>query len=308
MPGNLQPLDEKFAIVGQDGRPTLYFIRWAQQRQIDISAGITAEQALVIVQEYLADHPLQAGSGISLSPSGDLNDSPTISAQVQAILDQISTTWGTILFRGTSDWEALAPGTSGHFLKTNGAGADPEWAAASGGSGAWSFVETLTLSAVSSIDSEAWAGAGYKEIMFLIRLETSNDGVALTSQFKHNGAYKTASYRYGIYAVSSSASNSAEGSGSAAVAQLSRSGGTWGIGNATLEGLNGIARLLFPDATGKPKSILSDLSYGVPSAQYVRTMGSGHYEGTDYGTAVEGIRFAIDAGTMTGTIEVYGLT
>lgn len=36
MPGTLQPLDQKFAIVDSQGRPTEYFIRWAQQKQIDI--------------------------------------------------------------------------------------------------------------------------------------------------------------------------------------------------------------------------------------------------------------------------------
>jgi len=135
MTGRLQPLDEKFAIVGPDGRPTLYFTRWAQQRQIDIGEAVTAAAALEIVEQFLTDHPLIAGSGIGLSPSGDIGSNVTISADVQAILDQISTTRGTVLFRGASDWQGLAPGTLGHFLQTNGAGADPVWAAGGGGGG-----------------------------------------------------------------------------------------------------------------------------------------------------------------------------
>lgn len=141
MPGNLQPLDQKFALVKPDGTPTDYFIRWAQQRQIDITNGIDAAQALAIIEQFTADHPLIAGSGITLTPSGDIADDVTIAAEVQAILDQISSTQGTVLFRGAADWQGLAPGTSGHFLKTNGAGADPEWAAASGGGGSWSLVD-----------------------------------------------------------------------------------------------------------------------------------------------------------------------
>lgn len=135
MTGNLQPLDQKFPIVTPDGRPTLYFIKWAQQKQIDISEGITAEQALQIIEQYLADHTLQEGSGISISPSGNLSDTPTITAEVQAILDQITNVRGSILFRGAAGWEALAPGLSGQFLKTMGAGADPVWAAGGGGGG-----------------------------------------------------------------------------------------------------------------------------------------------------------------------------
>ena len=42
---------------------------------------------------------------------------------------------GDVLYRGASKWNNLAAGTSGHFLKSNGAGADPSWAAASASPG-----------------------------------------------------------------------------------------------------------------------------------------------------------------------------
>jgi hypothetical protein len=72
MPGSLQPLVNNQPIVRSDGTPTEYFIRWAQQKQIDIQGAVTAEQALEIAQAYvddfLAAHPLSAGSGITLTP------------------------------------------------------------------------------------------------------------------------------------------------------------------------------------------------------------------------------------------------
>lgn len=172
MTGNLQPLDQKFPIVTPDGRPTLYFIKWAQQKQIDIGQGITAEQALAIIEQYLADHQLQEGSGISISPSGNLSDAPTIAAEVQAILDQITTTRGSILFRGVDDWQALAPGTAGQFLKTNGAGADPSWAAGGGGGGAWALLATRAMTANPTEDFTGLGG--YSEIMVLCRLVTAS--------------------------------------------------------------------------------------------------------------------------------------
>lgn len=49
MPGNLQPLDQQFAIVDAQGRPTLYFIQWAQQRQIDITDGIDQATAQALI-------------------------------------------------------------------------------------------------------------------------------------------------------------------------------------------------------------------------------------------------------------------
>lgn len=47
------------------------------------------------------------------------------------VLDFIGSTRGSVLYRGAAGWAILAPGTSGHFLKSNGAGADPSYAAAS---------------------------------------------------------------------------------------------------------------------------------------------------------------------------------
>lgn len=55
----------------------------------------------------------------------------TGAASLSAGLDAaFSSTHGTVLYRGASGWAALAPGTSGHFLKTSGASANPSWAAA----------------------------------------------------------------------------------------------------------------------------------------------------------------------------------
>lgn len=135
MTGKLQPLDEKFPIVGPDGRPTLYFTRWAQQRMQDIGVAITAAQARAITNEIINSYTLVAGTGITIVPDGKLSSNPTISADIQALLNLISTTRGAVLYRGAAAWQALAPGTAGQFLKTNGAGADPEWATGGGGGG-----------------------------------------------------------------------------------------------------------------------------------------------------------------------------
>ena len=63
------------------------------------------------------------------------------------ILDTIGSTRGQILYRGASGWAALSPGTSGQVLQTNGAGADPSWATASGGVSSVSNSDTtLTIS------------------------------------------------------------------------------------------------------------------------------------------------------------------
>lgn len=59
----------------------------------------------------------------------------TPALDVLALLDTISTTQGTTLYRGASAWSALAPGTVGQFLESLGASADPAWADLAGGGG-----------------------------------------------------------------------------------------------------------------------------------------------------------------------------
>jgi hypothetical protein len=49
---------------------------------------------------------------------------------------------GAILYKDAAAWAALAPGTSGQFLKTNGAAANPSWGA---GGGSWAVIASTTL-------------------------------------------------------------------------------------------------------------------------------------------------------------------
>lgn len=84
MPGNLQPLDEKFAIVDPvTGRPTRYFIQWAQQRQVDITSGITAAQAQQLIDDWALARDIIAGTG--LNGGGNLSVDRTINLANTAV-------------------------------------------------------------------------------------------------------------------------------------------------------------------------------------------------------------------------------
>jgi len=103
---SIQPLTKQFAITNNDGTPTEYFIRWAQQRQIDISGGITQQMMI----DYLNTISVTAGDGLSgggpLTPPGptidldaglgDLNDvdfsTPPANNQV-IVFDSATNTW-----------------------------------------------------------------------------------------------------------------------------------------------------------------------------------------------------------------------
>ena len=50
---------------------------------------------------------------------------------INALLDHVfGATQGSVIYRGASGWNELTPGTSGYFLETQGASANPQWAAA----------------------------------------------------------------------------------------------------------------------------------------------------------------------------------
>lgn len=80
-------------------------------------------------------------SGFALITGGPGADPSwaSVSANIQTLLDSISSTRGVILYRGASGWAALSPGTDGDVLTTHGASADPTWSPPTGGGGGTSF-------------------------------------------------------------------------------------------------------------------------------------------------------------------------
>jgi len=76
MVGTLQPLAKQFAIVDDNGNPTDYFIRWAQERQIDISDGISAAEAQTLIDTWAAARTVTAGT--ALGGGGNLSTDITI--------------------------------------------------------------------------------------------------------------------------------------------------------------------------------------------------------------------------------------
>lgn len=71
-----------------------------------------------------------------------------------ALDDAISSTQGTIMYRNASGWVGLAPGTATNVLTTGGAGANPSWAAAGGGTVA-NPTATIGLTAVNGTATSA---------------------------------------------------------------------------------------------------------------------------------------------------------
>lgn len=101
MPGDLTPLFSQNQLIKPDGTPTDFFIRWAQQKQIDIGDSITAEQAQQLINDWAAARhinttaPITGGgplsgdltlghdvSGVTAATYGDATHVPKITVDV----------------------------------------------------------------------------------------------------------------------------------------------------------------------------------------------------------------------------------
>lgn len=87
MAGKSQPLSQQFPIVTADGRPTEYFIRWAQSRQIDISKGVTTEQVEQAIADWAAARAIIAGNGLSGGGTLDADRTLTLDASLDDLND-----------------------------------------------------------------------------------------------------------------------------------------------------------------------------------------------------------------------------
>jgi hypothetical protein len=85
------------------------------------SAAPTFRAAVLADLPAIADKSVYANTtGGSAAPAG---------VTLSALIDEAAgNAQGDVLYRGASTWSVLAPGTSGQFLQTKGAAANPQWA------------------------------------------------------------------------------------------------------------------------------------------------------------------------------------
>lgn len=142
----MQNLDFNQPIVNPDGTPTEYFMRLLQNRGVGQET-LEEQVDALIAKQIIAGDGLDGGG--TLGDPGNI----TLTADVQEILDQLTTTHGAIIYRDSAAWGALGPGTSGQVLQTNGANADPSWVTPSSG-GNTSLDKSSTASGTTASTAE----------------------------------------------------------------------------------------------------------------------------------------------------------
>lgn len=121
--------------------------------------------------------------GFTLTPSS------TVAPGIQTLLDGISNTQGSILYRGASSWAALAPGASGYLLSANGAAANPSWIAPYSYTPPWtdvvktsadqSVTNSTTLADATGLSFAVTSGTYYSFIFGMILESVTSRGVKI---------------------------------------------------------------------------------------------------------------------------------
>lgn len=105
--------------------------------QTTASAAFNALSPMTTLGDIIYENATPSGTRLAGNTTATLNvltqtGNGSISAApswgtVSAILDSIGSTQGQVLYRGASTWSALATGTGGQYLQTQGAAANPQW-------------------------------------------------------------------------------------------------------------------------------------------------------------------------------------
>lgn len=140
---------------------------------VQLGMGVTTAGATISVTPFggLSTVPLNININGTIIPIGGSN-------WLSAIIDsQIGSTQGQILYRGSTLWSALNPGSSGQVLQTLGAGANPQWASA-GGTGSVTSVATGTGLTGGPVTSSG-------TISLSVPVSVANGGTGATSLAAH---------------------------------------------------------------------------------------------------------------------------
>ena len=234
------------------------------------------------------------------------NGSTPAEGTISSVLDWLSSTRGAVLYRGASGWSALSPGTNGHVLTSNGAGADPSYqAAGGGGGGAWTYISTTTISADSTVDFTGLASsvAGYAFYLDRVKPATDTQHLQLTLSDDNGSTFASTLYCWAHNARQEGGIGDAQ---SASDTVIRLTSGTAAGNQAGEDGVSGWVVLLGADDATSYPTVLIDLAYwDSSSGRLTRNAGVGG-RNADFG--VDAVRFAFASGNLdSGKIHAYSL-
>lgn len=261
------------------------------------SVGTTQLADDAVTNAKLANMAQQTIKARKTLSTGDPED-----CTLSEVLDFIgSAAQGDILFRGAAGWQRLAAGTSGHFLKSNGSGADLSYAAAGG----VVLLTSGTASAVATLDLVLTAYTAYRGIIIeLTDFISATDAVELRLQTSTDGGSTydagASDYRFNhVRAFSASTISNTSSTGSASI-RISDA-----VGNAASDGIDLTTKIMGQTGTATNKKLTFSGSQHAGDNNQVRILGDGRRLSA---ADVDAIRYFCSSGNITSvSYAIYGL-
>ena len=218
-------------------------------------------------------------------------------SSLSALMDTaFSSTQGSIVYRGASGWVALAPGTSGQYLKTQGAAANPVWATST----APTLLNTLTAGNTPALQDTTSLTASYSEydIIFENVIPATNTTTCELQVYASGGyqatTYVTAGYYSNVGGATQFGANTTFIPCSAPVLTAN-----------SAPGISGAFHFSNPSQTTQPKMFNGQVGYNATTSTINSATMAGYWNGSN--VAVTGFQVLFSSGNITsGTIKIYG--
>jgi hypothetical protein len=188
-----------------------------------------------------------------------------------------------LLGNGTSAVQAVAPGTTGNVLTSNGT----TWTSATPAVGDYELISTSSPSAASEVVFTGLSSTySYYEIVF----ETSTGSVNRCQLSTNNGSTWEASFYYSNDTIFGTSTVTQVGASGAGVTYIDLGGAAY----------SGVIRFLYPTSTNGGGSTIMSQTTGLTTDSF-RASGR-HVNGGN-----NAIRLFPSSGTVTGTFKLYGV-
>lgn len=219
---------------------------------------------------------------------------------LSAIIDSsISNVQGSIIYRDTSAWLALAAGANGTVLTSNGTGTNPSWQSPAVGTGAVTLLETQVIAAPqATISNTTNVTGGYTGYAWEIsNLTSSVNGVNAYMTIQQGGVFVAANYNSSGFVNNGALSAQSDG----AAAQFSLTYATGWISSSIP---STIVFKFWNTSITKPLNVMWDATLGAGPGD--STQGRGILNTSAIST---GIKLTLDSGNVaTAIAKLYGIS
>lgn len=273
---------------GPGNTPPDVILQRTNNTTLSTNADLALTRAAGTIQLTAADGTTQRSLGVSNAGRATWNAGD--------LLDQYCSTQGALLTRGASGWACLPPGTAGHVLTSQGAGADVAYQAVpSGGGGPTIYTNSpntdLAINSTSNVNLVSRALTITANTTILIE--------AWWTLNNNSGAVATYTYGCGIGSTTVNAGDSTTHAASASNRAVHYTQCKISVSSTTL------TRLWLRNDRSVPGAANTGLT-GAQASRYARQTSTANLTGTQ--TVTLGVRSSTTTATQTATLESWRIT